>query len=153
MASTSGLLICLFSNLLFQNVKCQTTYDFPEISELDANLLEVYNGNHFVGMATYTNSTFQLPTLLVLYKRSCKARAETLGLLLGPGFPNTLPPPTYLTYATHNYEKWEKEAWFQYSEAQDLATLYDITSCPTEGGSSSKSEPNPYWIERHELPF
>ena len=148
--------MCLFGNLLFSNGKSQTKFEFPAVAQLDTDLLEVYDGDHFRDIATYTNGTFQLPTLLVLYKRPCKARAQRMGLLVGLGSSTTFPPPTFLTYASHNYESWKKDAWFRYSETQDVATLHNITSCPTalfwEGGSSSKSEPT-RWTEQHQLPF
>ena len=156
MASKYAVLMCLFSSLLWNIVKAQKSSSFPDYPSLDVNLLEVYDGDHFVDIATYTNDTFQLPTLLVLYKRSCKAKTQSLDMLMGFGSLTTFPPPTFLTYASHNYESWKKDAWFRYSETQDVATLYNITSLPTalfwEGGSSSKSEPT-RWTEQHQLPF
>ena len=127
----------------------ETLFRLPE---MDSDLLEIYNGDHFVDLTTYIDGTFRLPTVLVLYSGWCKQQAESLGMF----DINNLPPPTYLNYARHDYETWKKNSWFRFSNRQDLGTFHNVTSCPAAlfwpESSSSESEPA-RWSEGHPASF
>ena len=145
-AMSTGLLVTgavtLFTLQSIHVSGLQTNKDLPlKLPVVEQDLLEVYSGDHFVDVMTYTDKTFRQPTILVLYTGQCRQEAETAGMFDA----RSLPPLTYMNYATYNYRKWKKHAWFHFSETQDLSTLHNITSCPTalfwEGGVSCTSEP------------
>ena len=125
---------------------------FPLLPTIEDNLVEVYNGEHFTDLAVDETEMFRLATLLVLYEASCKEKALSLGMF----DTQALPPVTYLNYMSHDYVGWKEKSWFQFSEKQDLAALYGVSSCPTalywEKGWSRNALPI-RWTQKQEVPF
>ncbi len=155
--ATRLLLICTFSSLLLNAVSSRVDshsplVGFPPLPALDAELLEVYDGDHFADLAFNRNDACFLPTVLVLYVASCKAKAQSLGMF----DVQSMPPEAFLTYMSHDYEAWKQKAWFRFSPKQDIASPYDVTSCPTalfwEEGSGRETRPA-RWTEQNELSF